>query len=76
MKPGRPFDSRGYRGQLERELVVGTIVIGVIVGGGLIALIWGIPAFFTAMACLALILVVTALIWLFLKGIEIITREP
>ena len=73
-KPDRPFNSRKYQGQIERELIVGGIIITIVVGGGLIALIWGGTAFFTAMACFALILGLIALIWLFLKVVEIVSR--
>ena len=74
-KPGRPFDSRRYQGQVERELIIGGILITIFVGGGLIALIWGGTAFFTALACFGLILGLVAVIWFLLKVIEIISRD-
>jgi CHASE2 domain-containing sensor protein len=74
-KPERPFNSREYRGQLERELILGGIVITIVVGGGLIALIWGGSAFLTAMSCFGIALVLIIVIWGFLKVIEIIARE-
>ncbi len=74
-KPEQPFNSRKYQGQIERELIVGGILITIIVGGGLIALIWGGTAFFTALACFGLALVLIGGIWLFLKVLEIASRD-
>ncbi len=74
-KPDKPFNSRKYQGQIERELIIGGIVITIVVGGGLIALIWGSTAFFTAMGCFALILGLIVVIWLFLKVLEIVSRD-
>jgi len=69
------FNSRGYRGQIERELIIGGIIIGLVVGGGLITLFWGVPALFTALMCFAGFLVVVGIVWGFLKLVEIISRE-
>lgn len=69
------FNSRTYRGNLERELILGGIIVGVIVGGGLIALIWGMPAFFTALACLFGFLAMVGIVWGFLKLLEIVSRD-
>lgn len=74
-KPERPFDSRKYQGQIERELIIGGILITIFVGGGLIGLIWGGTAFFTSLACFGLALGLIAIIWLFLKVVEIISRN-
>lgn len=74
-KKERPFDSRRYQGQVERELIIGGIIITVLVGGGLIALIWGGTAFATAMACFALFGGLIAVIWLFLKVVEVVSRN-
>ena len=74
-KPDKPFNSRAYQGQIERELVLGGILIGVVVGGGLIALIWGSTVFFSAMGCFALPLGIVAVIWLFLKVLENVSRD-
>lgn len=73
-KSDKPFNSRTFRGQVERELIIGGIIVGVIVGGGLIALIWGIPAFFTALMCLGGFLVLVGIIWGFLKLLEMVSR--
>ncbi|MDE3088134.1 MAG: hypothetical protein KGJ80_01955 [Chloroflexota bacterium] len=74
-KPDKPFNSRTYQGQVERELIIGGILITIVVGGGLIALIWGSTAFFTALACFASILGLIVIVWLFLKVLEIVSRD-
>ncbi len=74
-KNDRPFDSRRYQGQIERELILGGILIMILLGGGLIAWIWGGTAFFAAMACFALALGLAAAIWLILKILEVVTRD-
>jgi len=74
-KPDQPFNSHKYQGQIERELIVGGIIVGVVVGGGLIALIWGSTAFFTALTCFVLMLGMIVIVWLFLKVLEIFSRD-
>lgn len=72
----RPVDQRRYRTRLERELAVGGIAIVVIVGGGLIALIWGIPQLIGALLVIAIVVGVALLLTLILKLIEMLGREP
>ncbi len=74
-KPERQFNSRGYRGQIERELMLGAVLIAVIVGGGIIALMWGRDAFFAALGCILLAVGVGGVIFLFLKLLEIVSRD-
>ena len=74
-KPDKSFNSRRYQGQVERELIVGAILITLIVGGGLIALIWGKEAFFTALAFFGGALLLSGLVWGFLKVLEIVARD-
>ncbi len=74
-KSERPFNSRGYQGQIERELILGGVIITLVLGGGLIFLIWGRETFLAALACFGLALGLGGLIWLFLKVIEIASRE-
>ncbi len=74
-KPSKIFDSRKYQGQIERELILGGILITLVVGGGLIYLIWGQQPFIAAMGCFALIGVLIVIIWGFLKIIEIASRS-
>ncbi len=73
-KPERPFNSRTYQGHVERELILGGIIITLVLGGGLVAFIWGGSAFFAAMGCFALVLGLIGVVWLVLKLIEIAAR--
>ena len=74
-KPDKTFNSRTYQGQVERELIIGGFLVGCVVGGGLIALIWGSAAFFTALTVLGLFLARIASVWLVLKLLEILSRD-
>jgi hypothetical protein len=59
----RADNPRAYQRQLERELVIGGVVIGLVVGVGLIYLIWGATPALTALACFVMFLGVVALVW-------------
>lgn len=74
-KPEVTFNSRKYQGQLERELVYGGVVIGLVIGGGLIALIWGVPALLLALTIFLGFWILVGIIWGFLKLLEIATRD-
>jgi hypothetical protein len=74
-KPEQSFNSRKYEGQLNRELIFGSIVITIGVGGGIVALIWGRDAFLTAVSCIALGVGLGGVVWLFLKFLEIVSRD-
>ncbi len=74
-KPRRQFNSRGYQGKIERELMIGAVLIAMIVGGGLIALMWGRDAFLAAAGCIALAVGLGGVIFLFLKFLEIVSRD-
>ncbi|MCL4396392.1 MAG: hypothetical protein M1482_16590, partial [Chloroflexi bacterium] len=65
-KPEKPFNSRTYQGQIERELVVGGMLVGLVVGGILIAVIWGTTVLFGALGIFALFLGLVFAVWLFL----------
>ena len=69
------FDSRKDQGKLERELVYGGVVIGLVVGGGLITLIWGVPALFVVLMIFLGFWVLVGIIWGFLKLLEMVTRD-
>lgn len=69
------FNSRKYEGQLNRELIFGAIVIAIVVGGGIVALLWGRDASLTAVGCVALGVGLGGVIWLFLKIVEILARD-
>ena len=74
-KPDKVFNSRKYQGQVERELIIGGILVGTVVGGGLIALIWGSTVLFTALTILGLFFGVIVIVWLFLKLLEVVSRD-
>lgn len=74
-KPEKPFNSRGYQGKLEHEVILGGVLIAIIVGGGIIALLWGREASITALGCIALALGLGAVLWLVLKFFEIVSRD-
>lgn len=69
MKSGKEFNSRGYQRRLERELVIGGIVVGALVGVGLIYLIWGANAALTSIGCLVMMVVLIGVVWGFLTVI-------
>jgi hypothetical protein len=56
-------DSRSYQSRLERELVSGGLLIGLVVGIGLIYLFWGETAALTSLLCFGLFLGIIALVW-------------
>lgn len=74
-KPTQSFNSRKYEGQLNGELILGAIIITIVVGGGIVALLWGRDAFLTAVACVALGVALGGVLWLFLKVLEIVSRD-
>jgi hypothetical protein len=63
-------DSRSYQSRLERELVIGALLIGLLVGIGLIYLFWGESAALTSLLCFALFLGIIAVVWGFLQVIS------
>ncbi len=63
-------DSRAYQGQLERELIVGGLAIGAVVGIGLIYLIWGPTPALTSLVCFVGFLGIIALVWGFLLVVD------
>jgi|GEM_PF-866890 len=74
-KPEKQFNSRRYQGKIERDLILGAVLIAVAIGGGLIAWMWGRDAFFAALGCIALALGLGGVIYLVLKFLEIISRD-
>ncbi len=74
-KPGQHFNSRTYQGKIERELMLGAVLIAILIGGGIIALLWGRDAFFAAVGCIALAVGLGGVIFLFLKFLEIVSRD-
>jgi hypothetical protein len=74
-KSADSFNSRKFQGQVERELIFGGVLVGLIVGGGLIALFWGIAGLFVALLFFLGFWIMVGLIWGFLKLLEIFTRD-
>ncbi len=70
-KPHPNFtDSRAFQRRLERELVIGGLIIGLVVGVGLIYLFWGQAAALTSLLCFVLFLGIIGLVWGFLRLVE------
>ncbi len=63
-------DSRGFQRQLERELIIGGLLIGLVVGIGLIYLFWGRTAALTSLLCFVLFLGIIGLVWGFLLLVD------
>ncbi|RIK15442.1 MAG: hypothetical protein DCC52_18690 [Chloroflexi bacterium] len=59
----KPDNPRAFQSRMERELVIGGVIIGVIVGGGGIYVLWGATPALTALACFVMFLGVVALVW-------------
>ncbi len=68
-------DSRAFQRRLERELIIGGLIIGSVVGLGLILLIYGQTAALTALACFGLFLGLIAVVWLILVGFAWLGKE-
>ncbi len=63
-------DSRGFQRRLERELIIGGLIVGLVVGIGLIYLFWGQTAALTSLTCFVLFLAIIGLVWGFLRLVE------
>ena len=59
----RADNPRAYQKQLERELVIGGVIVGLIFGIGGIYFFWGATPALTSLACFVLFLGVVALVW-------------
>jgi hypothetical protein len=70
-QPARPpTDYRTQRRRDDRALFLAVIAVLLLVGGGLIWLIYGGGAFITGLACLMFGVGLLALLWLIMTGIE------
>lgn len=59
-----PADNpRAFQSQLERELVIGGVIVGLVIGIGGIYFLWGSAAAVTSLLCFALFLGIVALVW-------------
>lgn len=69
--PARPpTDYRARRRQDDRALFLAVIGVLLLVGGGLIYVIYGLGAFVTGLACLLAGVGLLALLWLIMGAIE------
>jgi hypothetical protein len=70
-----PTDYRRLRRQTERRLLYAVLAVLVLVGGGLITLIWGPGAGFSGLVCLLAGAGLIAVLWLLLTAIERWTED-
>lgn len=63
-------DLREYSRQTSRQLIIGFILLLIVVGDGLILLIYGPPAALSGLLCLAMGLAPFALLWLLLHALD------
>lgn len=71
MKNGRrSFDPRRHSQQTQARLVVAGLALLFIVGGGLVWLLYGDVAAFSAVACLSVAVGLIGLLWLMLTFLE------
>ncbi len=78
MSPGpvRPPDNpRRYQSQLNRELAIAGLVIAVVVGGGLIYLIWGSGALIGAALIFGLLLALALVVTLVLRLLDWVAKR-
>jgi hypothetical protein len=68
--PRRPTDPRADRRRTERDLVIAGLLLMFVVGGGLIYLLFGEPAFLGALPCFGGVVLLGGLLWGILKLIE------
>jgi putative effector of murein hydrolase LrgA (UPF0299 family) len=71
----RSFDPRRHWGQTQSRLLLGGFAILVVVGGGLVWLLYGRSAAITAVLCLLVAAGVLGLLWLFLTLLERWVKE-
>ena len=71
----RSFDPRRHWGQTQARLIIGGMAVLVIVGGGLVWLLYGAGAAVTAVLCLLAAAGVMGLLWLILFLLELWVKE-
>jgi protein-S-isoprenylcysteine O-methyltransferase Ste14 len=74
-KDRRSFDPRRHWQQTQGRLIVAGLVILLIVGGGLVWLLYGNMAAFSAVACLLVAAGLVGLLWLILALLEKWVKE-
>lgn len=73
--PQQPTDSRQYRRQTERHLLVGVLFMLVVVGSAMIGLLFGWRNALTALMCLLPGALLIILLWFLLRAIEHLVRD-
>lgn len=71
----RSFDPRRHWGQTQARLIVGGLAVLIIVGGGLVWLLYGGSAAITAVLCLLVAAGVLGVLWLLLTLLERWVKE-
>jgi hypothetical protein len=69
-EPGKPTDIRAERRRNERQLALAAMAFLVVIGGGLIALIYGPGSMITAVPCLLVGAGAIGLLFLLLEVLE------
>ena len=70
VKRRRPFSPGGHWQQTQVHLILGGILVLVLVGGGLIWLLYGRTAAIAAISCLLVVAGLIGLLWLILRLLE------
>lgn len=68
--PWKEHNLRQYQRQLERDLVIGVVVLLVVVGSVLTGLIYGWQATFTALLCLVPGAAALVVLWVVFRGLS------
>ncbi|MGC9396766.1 MAG: hypothetical protein ACP5J4_18120 [Anaerolineae bacterium] len=74
-RPNKPTDTRAYRRQTERRLVLAIILMLVLIGSVVIGLVYGWPAMFTGLLCLLPGAGVFLLLWIILTVFERLSQD-
>ena len=73
--PQKGFNPRDHLAQTQTRLILGGFAILLVVGGGLIWLIYGLGAAITGVSCLLAFMALFGLLFGILKLMEVWTRE-
>ena len=64
-----PRDIRKYANQTNRRLLIGLVLLLLLVGNGLIYLLYGQAAALSGLLCMGALLLPLALIWAYINGL-------
>ncbi|MHC1740085.1 MAG: hypothetical protein AB9897_03125 [Anaerolineaceae bacterium] len=70
-----PPDLRQYASQTNKRLIIGAVVLLLVVGLGLIALIYGIKAALAGFLCLLGMLIPIGLVALLMFGLDVLVKK-